>query len=641
MPPKVLFFAPNEQIGERARVVAAELSLEMDLIIHNNIGETSIPLAKEAERQGIDVIVSRGINCTILQKAVQTPIVELPVTGQDLATALHEAKKRTALERPRIALLAFTPVRHHVEVLAELLDIDLRVYPIVYDMEFIRSQVTRAKNDGAHVVIAGHITGKLVNEQGLPSLMLDSGEVALSNALLEAQKVAYARRLEKVRTRRLQAVVDISHNGVFVLDAQGYVQAVNSVARSILHLEAGLEGKKASEILPEPLLERCARQEALVDDLLKINGVPFLLNADIVDKGAVASDIIFTLQPVAQISELESKLRKSLHARGLACQYSFQDILGVSQEIQSAIATARSFSSTNSPILLTGETGTGKELFAQAIHQVSPFSSGPFVAINCAALPPSLLESELFGHEEGSFTGARRNGKPGLFEMANNGTIFLDEISEMNHYGQTRLLRVLQERSTMRIGGDKYIPVSARVIAASNQNLPYLVERKRFRQDLYYRLNVLPLHIPPLKERHGDIPFLAGKFAEQFKKKYGGSLVLTPDMTVLMEEHLWPGNVRELSGAIERLALLARTAPVGTAELASALYPERGKNAPRLAALPCLAPEKDEPERQRIMASLCAHNGHIGKTATHLGMHRTTLQRKIRTLNILLRRTAV
>ncbi|MCC8194522.1 MAG: sigma 54-interacting transcriptional regulator [Deltaproteobacteria bacterium] len=636
MPPRIALFPPSPKIGERARRVAADLGLEMDLIIHNCVGEGAAPLAKAVERDGVDVIVSRGINCTILQNAVKTPIVEMPVTGQDLATALHEAKKHTKLERPRIALFAFTSVRHHVEVLADLLDIDLLIYPVVNDLNFIRSQITRAKNDGAHIVVTGNITGKLANEQGLPSLMLDSGEVALSGALLEAQKVAYARRLEKVRTRRLQAVVDISPNGVFVLDAQGCIQAVNSVARRILHLEAGLEGRKASEVLPKPLLERCSRHEAMVDELLEINNTPLLLNADVVDGDAAVSDVIFTLQPVAAISELESKLRKSLHARGLTCQYSFSDILGISHAIQTTIATARAFAATDSPILLTGETGTGKELFAQAIHQVSPFASGPFVAINCAALPPSLLESELFGHEEGAFTGARRNGKPGLFEMAHNGTIFLDEISEMNHYGQTRLLRVLQERSTMRIGGDRYIPVTARVIAASNRDLPDLVARKRFRQDLYYRLNVLPLPIPPLRDRHGDIAFLAGRFVEQFRKKYGGSIQLTPDMTVLLEAHPWPGNVRELSGTIERLALLARTGPVSGAQVEAALRPERAR-------VPLTAPaaSRDDSERQRLTAALDKHNGHIGKAAAFLGIHRTTLQRKIRSLGINLRRTAV
>lgn len=637
MPPKIALFPPNAEIGERARRVAAELGLEMELSIHNCVGEMAGVIAKDVERDGVDVIVSRGINCTIIQSVVQTPVVDMAVTGQDLATALHEAKKYTKLERPRIALLAFTSVQHHVEVLAELLDIDLQIYPVVNDLNTIRGQVTRAKENGAHIAVAGNITGRLAREQGLPALMLDAGEVALGGALLEAQKVAYARRLEKARTKRLQAVVDISPNGVFVLDAKGHIQAINTVARRILHLEAGLEGRKAVDILPEPLVQWCARHENVVDEVLEINGTPLLLNADIVADGTAVSDVIFTLQPVAAISELESKLRKSLHSRGLTCQYSFRDILGVSSAIQATVTTARSFAGTDSPILLTGETGTGKELFAQAIHQVSPFASGPFVAINCAALPPSLLESELFGHEEGAFTGARRNGKPGLFEMAHNGTIFLDEISEMDHYGQTRLLRVLQERSTMRIGGDKYIPVTARVIAASNRNLPHMVERKRFRQDLYYRLNVLPLAIPPLRERRGDISFLAGRFVEQFKKKYGSSFYLTPGMQALLEDHPWPGNVRELSGIMERLALLARTGPVSESLVAESLRVGQPFVTPPVA--PPVAARRGDSERERIAAALEAQNGHIGRAAEQLGMHRTTLQRKLKSLGIRLQRT--
>lgn len=642
MLPAIALFPPTAEIGERARRVAAELGLEVELSIHNHIGEKARDIAKEVECDGVDVIVTRGINCNIIQSVVQIPVVEIAVTGQDLATALHEAKKYTNLERPRIALLAFTSVQHHVEVLAKLLDIDLQIYPVINDLDAIRMQIARAKENEAHIVVAGKITGNLAREQGLHALMLDSGEVALSGALLEAQKVAYARRLEKTRTKRLQTVVDISPNGVFVLDAQGYIQAFNTVARRILHLEAGLVGRKAVEILPEPLVEWCARHENVVDELLEINGTPLLLNADVVADGAAVSDVIFTLQPVAAISELASKLRKSLRARGLACQYSFRDILGVSPVIQATIMTARSFAGTDSPILLTGETGTGKELFAQAIHQASPFASGPFVAINCAALPPSLLESELFGHEEGAFTGARRNGKPGLFEMAHNGTIFLDEISEMNHYGQTRLLRVLQEKSTMRIGGDKYIPVTARVVAASNRDLPDLVERKRFRQDLYYRLNILPLTIPPLRERHGDIAFLAGRFAEQFGRKYGKPLHLTPGIISLLEAHVWPGNIRELSGIIERLSLLAKAGPVREVIVADAL-----RIAPSaVSAEPVMQPAGAaslhiDAERRRIADALEKHNGHIGNAAHYLGMHRTTLQRKIRSLGLRLHRTIV
>ncbi len=639
MPPRIGIIPPSRQIGERVRLVAARMGWDCELILRDGVGEISRAHARDLEREGVDVIITRGINVDFVQEAVATPVVEIPVSGQDLALVLHNAKKLTMLENPRIALFAFSQMQQDVQIFADLFSIDLRVYPVINDFGYIRRQVALAKQDGVDIVVAGNITGSIVREHGLRAMMLDSGEVSLRNALHEARTVAYARRLEKVRTRRLQAVVDISGNGIFVMDADNSLRALNTKARKILRVTADVEGARAETVLPGPLLARClAAEEPIVDEVFEIYGVPYLLASEVVKMGSEVLDRIFTLQPVAAISELESKLRKSLHARGLTCQYSFNDIWGVSRVIQNTIATARSFAATDSPILLMGETGTGKELFAQAIHQVSPYASGPFVAINCASLPSSLLESELFGHEEGAFTGARRNGKPGLFEMANNGTIFLDEVSEMNHYGQTRLLRVLQERCTMRIGGDRYVPVTARVIAASNRNLPELVERKRFRQDLFYRLNVLPLTIPPLRDRHGDIALLARRFAELYAKKYGGALQLTPDIMEVLEAHSWPGNVRELSGIMERLALLARATSVSAGQVAEALRLD-----PAVPAQPLLVPPKgrDASERGRIVAALEKHHGHQGMAARELGIHRSTLQRKMKSLGIQLARTPV
>ena len=637
MPPRVGVIASGVWISDRIRQVAAQTGWEGEILVREGIREITAVHARELERLGVDVIIARGINAEIVRETVKTPVVEIPVSGQDIATALHEAKKLTSLERPRIGLLAYSQANRDARVFSELLDIDLLIYPVVNDDDAIRAQALRAKKDGVHVLVGGKMTSDLAREQGMRTLMLDSGEVSLRTALHEARQVAYARRLEKVRTRRLQAVVDISSSGIFVLDARGCIQAINAAARSALRLGGELEGAKAEDVLPEPLKSRCmAYDEPLVDEALSVHGASYLVSSDVVRMGRDVLDVIFTLQPVAAISELESKLRKSLHARGLACQYSFADIWGASGAIQRAVATARSFAGTDSPILLMGETGTGKELFAQAIHQVSPCAGGPFVAINCAALPPSLLESELFGHEEGAFTGARRNGKPGLFEIAHNGSIFLDEVSEMNHYGQTRLLRVLQERCTMRIGGDKFLPVTARVIAASNRNLPELVERKRFRQDLFYRLNVLPLHLPPLRDRHGDIALLARKFAEDCRKKYGVEPQLSPTVLDVLESHSWPGNVRELSGIIERLALLSRMGPVSPEQVEATLRNDAvtavpARNAP--------VPSPASPEREKIVAALERNNGHQGRAARELGIHRSTLQRKMRTLGIRLYRT--
>ena len=636
MPPRIGVIVSGGWIGDRILEVAASNGWDGEILVREGVRDVAHTHAKELERMDVDVIIARGINAEIVRDTVETPVVEIPVSGQDLATALHEAKKLTRIERPRIGLLAYSQAKRDALVFSELLDIDLRIYPVVNDDDFIRTQIISAKKDGVHVLVGGKMTSLVAQEQGMQTLMLDSGEVSLRTALHEARMVAYARRLEKVRTRRLQAVADISSSGIFVLDVDGRIQAINATARSVLRIESELGGAKAADALPEVLKRHCMeRDEPVVDEVVSIHGVPHLVSSHIVRMGGDVLDVIFTLQPVAAISELESKLRKSLHARGLTCQYSFADIWGESPALQKAIATARSFAGTDSPVLLTGETGTGKELFAQAIHQVSPWASGPFVAINCAALPPSLLESELFGHEEGAFTGARRNGKPGLFELAHNGTIFLDEVSEMDHYGQTRLLRVLQERCTMRIGGDRFLPVTARVIAASNRTLPDLVEQNLFRRDLFYRLNVLPLHLPPLRERQGDIALLARQFAEEYRRKYGVELRLTSTLMDVLERHPWPGNVRELSGIIERLVLLSRTEQLGWEQVEAALG--------HSTALDVLVgdvspPLSGNPERDRILEALAKNKGHQGRAAQALGIHRSTLRRKMLSLRINLQR---
>jgi len=624
---------PNQRIGERALVIADDLGLRNNVILKYGVGEISRKNARELEEQGVDVIITRGINTDFVRSAVKTPVLNIPVTGQDLVKVLHETKKSTQIERPRIGLLAFTAITRDIDSLAEALDIDLRTYPVSQDFDQIQSQIRQAKRDGVQIVVAGHISSRLAEKEGMPSVFLDSGPAALKEVFLEAQNVAYARKLEQARTRRLQTVIDQSPNGILVVDADGNIQAANTMVRKLMRIGKDIDNAHAAEALPAELSSKCLDfSEPISDEMLNIDGTPLLLSSEIVKVGSQITDVIFTLQPATIISELESKLRKSLHARGLASKYSFDDIRGISTTLKNTITWACSFAATDSPILLMGETGTGKELFAQAIHTASPCGPGPFVAINCASLPPSLLESELFGHEEGAFTGARRSGKQGLFELANNGTIFLDEISEMDHYGQTRLLRVLQERCTMRIGGDKYIPVNARVIAASNQNLPQLVEKGEFRKDLFYRLNILPLKVPPLRERIGDVTYLSRYFAEIYQRKYASALPLTDAIIDILEDYSWPGNIRELSSVIERLALMARNTKVTedfvrlqlTSEISTAGGSPQQVSYER----------REQTECDRILLALRQNNGHQGQAADQLGIHRTTLRRKMKLFGI-------
>lgn len=249
-----------------------------------------------------------------------------------------------------------------------------------------------------------------------------------------------------------------------------------------------------------------------------------------------------------KISTAEQKKR----GKNFTAHYHFSDILTEDIQMQVVRSQAGIYAQTDSTVLIQGESGTGKELFAQSIHNGSSRKDGPFVAVNCAAIPVALLESELFGYEKGAFTGANKEGKAGFFEMAQMGTLFLDEIGEITPEIQTRLLRVLQEKEIMRVGGNRIIPVNVRIICATNRNLREEVKKGNFREDLYYRLNVLELSIPPLRERPGDIRLLA----EHFSRKYRCSGKDIRGLVPLLEKHQWPGNVRELQNIVERYCTL-------------------------------------------------------------------------------------
>lgn len=262
----------------------------------------------------------------------------------------------------------------------------------------------------------------------------------------------------------------------------------------------------------------------------------------------------FTLESASQIRKSGQALRRNFREKGLTAQYTFQEIIRRSEKMEQCISLAKKAAVSNLSVMLTGESGTGKELFAQSIHNASGRYNNPFVAINCAALPESLLESELFGYEEGAFTGARRNGKLGLFEQADGGTVFLDEIGDMPYQLQSKLLRVLQEKQVVRLGGDSAIHVDVRILAATNADLRALIRSKKFREDLFYRLNVIPLSIPALRQRREDILPLFAYFCQVKESE------ISDDIARRLLSYPWPGNVRELQNAAAYYSLMGTLA---------------------------------------------------------------------------------
>ncbi|MGM0437468.1 MAG: sigma-54 interaction domain-containing protein [Bacillota bacterium] len=360
--------------------------------------------------------------------------------------------------------------------------------------------------------------------------------------------------LEKLmgKTDRLESQLEIVLNlldvGLISTNSAGVVNAINEKAERILGFnKSEILGKKAEKYIDEiPFQETLREGKKISGEIVKINGWDVVLTMQPIKKYNTTYGTIAIVKKYINTEKNQQKLRAQLIDKGHVAEYIFADIVGDSEKIKDAKNIAKRMAKSNSTILLIGESGTGKELFAQAIHNASQRKNFQFVAVNCAALPENLLESELFGYEKGAFTGAD-SSKPGLFELAHNGTLFLDEISEISPKLQTRLLRVLEEREVMRVGGERVINVDVRIITASNKNLKKLVEENDFRRDLYYRLSVLPLKIPSLNERKEDIIPLI----ESLKNELNAQFELSKKALEVFFEHNWEGNVRELRNYIE------------------------------------------------------------------------------------------
>jgi formate hydrogenlyase transcriptional activator len=344
-----------------------------------------------------------------------------------------------------------------------------------------------------------------------------------------------------------------------------------------------------------------------------------------------------------EIRELKDKLaQEKLYLEDeIRSEMNFAQIVGTSASLRKALKRVETVAPTDSTVLIYGETGAGKELIARAIHDLSPRRSKPFVKLNCAAIPTGLLESELFGHEKGAFTGAIAQ-RIGRFEVANGGTIFLDEIGEIPLELQTKLLRVLQEREFERLGSSRTLRTDARLIAATNRDLEAMVNEQKFRSDLFFRVNVFPVHVPPLREREGDIPLLARHFAQQFSRRMNKVIETIPSaaMDALCRYH-WPGNIRELQNVIER-AVIVSTSPALSVDLADLNFSKAGRDleraiSPKAPANGALHDVLEQSERQQILKALEQCNWVVAGpngAAKHLGMKRSTLQQRIRKLGI-------
>lgn len=412
--------------------------------------------------------------------------------------------------------------------------------------------------------------------------------------------------------------------GLLTVDHKGCITQANAAAAELFGLTPEeLQGKNVLRLVEQPTrLTRILKGGAGYSDLECVLLTPkgrvlcTSTGQPISDPDGKVRGCVVTLRETRSVHRLAQRLA------GHQARFTFADIIGCAPSMRAALDLARQAAATSSGVLIEGETGTGKEMVAQAIHNASNRARGPFVAINCGALPRELIESELFGYEGGTFTGAKREGRPGKFELADGGTIFLDEVGEMPLEMQVRFLRVLQEKKVTRLGGRDEIPVDVRVIAATNKDLAREVARGNFRSDLYYRLNIIDIRLPALRERPQDLLLLVEQLLQALRKKMGKKdLSLTPEVEAVFRDYTWPGNVRELENVLERAAHLAK-GPIRLEHLPAVLTGKE-EAAAGLASL-------EQTEKEAILRALAVCGGNVSQTARQLGIGRTTLYRRLR-----------
>lgn len=596
-----------------------------------------IRLAKKLENQDIDVIVSRGGTAKlIIESGVNIPVTEIPITGQDLAQVFHEAKKITGLPHPKVSILAYSNMVNDIEILSTILGIELTVYPLK-TVEDIPTKIAVVAATDTNIVVGGIKTILLAAKQGLSTHLIRSGDFSIRSAFLEAQKISLGRKIEKKRTQEFKMLVDYSVEGIISINDEQVIKVFNPTAERLLNRSASeMLGRTIDSVLSFIKVKTCLLEgQQSIGQIIQLGTIWLTFNIVPIIVDQLIIGAIITFQDVTRIQEMETKIRNEVMARKFIAKYQFADILGISNQMIETKRIAQEISSIDATVLISGESGTGKELFAQSIHNASPRKNGPFVAINCAALPQNLLESELFGYVEGAFTGATKKGKPGLFEMAHRGTIFLDEISEMDKYGQSRLLRVLQEKQVMRLGDDKYIPIDMRIIAATNKNLMVLIKEGDFRQDLFYRLKVLTMNLPPLRNRDRDVTHLAHHFLEYYKRKHHKELEISSTGYDYLSDYFWPGNVRELKFFIERLVVIA-SEKIITMDVLKKYWQDRESESeltdiPKQVTLPS--------EEDKITSTLIQCNSNITQAAKLLGIDRSTLYRKLKNYKIEVKKT--
>ncbi len=507
------------------------------------------------EEQGVDVFVSRRGTGDLLRQKFSTPVLTLPMSEMEIIHCL-----RTSCPKGSVVLIPIFGQEYaslsHMEEL-----IGVRILQHVYtNFEELETLIKRGIHWNVDFVAGGGTTQRLAQKYGISYVSLAPGREQFLSILDSAANVASFYREKESMINEMQGMMDSMIDGFFSVDAQGIILACNTVGADLLEAKRreDLMGTSILQHMQESTFREILQEEhANQEKVVHVHGTPLVLHATAVKSRNIIEKILLSLRKVHDVIRQSGSIRSAISG-GFETHYRLSDMIHKSPVIQDIINLCRIYAKTNSSVLIGGDTGTGKEILSQGIHNSSKRKKKPFVSINCAELPEHLLESELFGYDEGAFTGSRKGGKAGFFELAHGGTLLLDEIDSASTMVQSKLLRVLQEKEIMRIGGKRKIPIDVRVIATSGRDLWEAVSQGTFRRDLFFRLNVMSVYIPPLRDRLDDIEALLPHFLQYFSQRENmPKPVIRREHIQLLKKYSWPGNVRQLRHFAERFVLYA------------------------------------------------------------------------------------
>ena len=635
----MIFYAPYPQIVPLIKQVFQERpdcnEIEYEIVqdFYNN------PL----QDLNADVVIARGFSALTMKQRGYI-CAELKVGGYDVIAAVLKAR-RMSPGLSHIAVIGAFNMIYGIESIRDAFpDMKLSTYPVNSE-PLLADAIRQAISDGCDALVGNYTGVELAKKSGLPAVMIESGQEAINNAIDEAKSAAEIDLREKMRSAQMANIMNYSFQGILSTDQNGIITFANKYCYSILDSgHALLTGRSILDFFPNLPVEEVTRNgKKLLSELHIYASYHLMVNCVPAPDNSGNTGCVLTFQDTSRIQADELQVRKKLRHSSFQAKYQFSNILHKSRIMDSVISDAMTYSYSDSNILICGETGTGKELFAQSIHNSSPRKNHPFVAINCSALPENLLESELFGYVEGAFTGASKGGKMGFFELAHKGTIFLDEIGDVSPNLQSRLLRVLQEREVVRLGSDTVIPVDVRVISATNKNLKEEVANGRFRQDLLYRLDVLELNLPPLRNREQDALFLLSQLISYEHERTGCILTgLSEEGASLITQYPWPGNIREMRNFCQRLSILTPNPLATPADILKVLPDAAAATTPNEPKKTDRSTPGDAPvyslydEREEILKALYTFHNSRTKTAEFLGIDKSTLWRKMKKYHILL-----